>query len=252
MTRKLSIIVGVSVLAWGAQARAQYANDPDQQTPSTTTTTTTTTSPSTTTTYQNPPAITEEPGMYSYAWREPRLQSEIGVGVILGGGIMGFTDAAMRDVTRSNIGGLWDLRLSLGTHMPIGLDVSYVGTASGLQTITGARNGTLIGSAVEGAVRFNVLPHFDWDPYVFAGAGWQRYDVMSEKFAFSDTGMRNLDNLIVFPMGGGLSYRDLTGFMVDLRGTFRAAINNDLLLRADGSKADLHTWEASAALGYEF
>jgi hypothetical protein len=29
----------------------------------------------------------------------------------------------------------------------------------------------------EGALRWNILPHYTWNPYVFVGAGWQRYDI---------------------------------------------------------------------------
>jgi hypothetical protein len=54
-------------------------------------------------------------------------------------------------------------------------------------------------------------------------------------------------------MGAGLSYRDVSGLTVDVRGTFRAAASSDLLIDPrTGNEADLHTWEASAALGYEF
>src|SRR3979409_45079 len=63
------------------------------------------------------PTVTE-PGVYSYAWHEPYLRSDVGVGVTLGGGITGFTDSAMRNISSSNIGGLWDLRVAIGTHVP--------------------------------------------------------------------------------------------------------------------------------------
>jgi hypothetical protein len=199
------------------------------------------------------PIVVEEPGPYSYAWSEPELPSGIGIGLNVGGGISGFTDRSIRDAVQSDVGGLWDARLSLGTHMPLGLDVSYVGTAVDAQSLNGTPNGTLIGTTVEGALRFNVLPHFDWDPYVFAGAGWQHYDVNNMRLAVSDSGMQQSDDFVEFPMGAGLSFRDPGGFTFDLRGTFRAATKSTLLFdpRTD-SYANLHMWEASASLGYEF
>ena len=193
------------------------------------------------------------PGPYSYAWREPRLASGIGVGLTIGGGLTGFTDRTMRDTVSSNVGGLWDVRASIGTHIPIGLDLTYLGTAANVNTINGQSNGTLIGTTTEAALRWNILPHNDLTPYIFGGAGWQHYDVRDMKFAQSDTGMKSNDNVAEFPMGAGLSLRDVSGFTADLRGTFRATTDSTLVL--DGvtnTYASLYSWEASAALGYEF
>jgi len=197
------------------------------------------------------PVVEEDP--YGYEWNESRLATGVGVGVVVGGGIAGFTDRSMRDSVTSDIGGLWDVRATFGTHIPIGLDVAYIGTAENAQSVTGFSNGTLIGTTAEAALRFNILPHYMLDPYVFAGAGWQRYDVNSRKLSFADTGMQSSDNVAEFPLGGGISYRDMSGFTVDLRGTFRPTTSSTLLLDPrTGNYADLHTWEASAGIGYEF
>jgi hypothetical protein len=189
--------------------------------------------------------------VYGYGWHEPGLQSDIGVGVALGGGLSGFTDQTMRDTMSNQVGGLWDLRVSVGTHVPIGLDINYIGTAANVEAL-GQDNGTLVGTTVEGALRFNALPHYKFNPYVFAGIGYQRYDLRNDKLATSDSGMKNSDQLVEFPMGTGIAYRDRSGFTADLRGTFRAAAKSDLVVDPSGNKADLHTWEASGALGYEF
>jgi hypothetical protein len=195
----------------------------------------------------------EPPSTYSYAWHDPRLASDIGVGFVVGGGLTGFTDRTMRDTMSSEVGGLWNFRATFGTHIPLGVDVAYVGTANDIKTFSGESNGTLIGTTVEAALRFNILPHYTWNPYIFAGAGWQRYDVNHMRFATSDTGFKTSDNLAEFPMGAGISFRDPSGFMFDLRGTFRAATNSTLVLNQGGTDyANLHTWEASGALGYEF
>ncbi len=195
----------------------------------------------------------EEPSDFSYEWNEPRLATGIGVGVIVGGGVAGFTDQSLRNTLSSNVTGLWDARVSIGTHVPLGIDVSYVGTAANMNTLTGASNGTLVGSAVEGALRWNILPHYAWDPYVFAGIGYQRYDVTSMKFSTADTGVKNYDNLAEFPMGAGISFRDRSGWLVDVRGTFRAEPNSTLVRDVtDNVYASAHWWEASGAIGYEF
>ena len=195
----------------------------------------------------------EGPAWYSYNWSESRLKTGIGVGFTVGGGIAGFTDQTMRNAMAANVNGLWDLRASIGTHVPLGLDVTYLGTSQNINTFNGAANGTLVGTTVEAALRYNVLPHADWSPYFFTGIGWQRYDVTSMKFATSDTGIGSSDNLVDFPMGTGIAYRDVSGLTVDLRGTFRPTTSSTLVLDPrSGAYADLHTWEASGAIGYEF
>jgi len=161
----------------------------------------------------------------------------------------------MRDTT-SSVGGLWDLRVTIGSHIPLALDVSYLGSAMNINGLPSGRNGTLVGTTVEGALRYNVLPHHFLNPYVFAGAGWQRYDVTQTNVTLSDSGMNDKDNLLEFPMGGGLAFRS-GGFVGDLRGTFRAATDQNLVLKnpsapTSGDFAAMHTWEASAAIGYEF
>ncbi len=198
----------------------------------------------------------ERPGPYSYAWRAPYMKSGVGVGVTVGGGLTGFTDRTMRDTVSSSVGGLWDVRASLGTHIPIGIDLSYLGTAANIRTISGASNGTLIGTTVEAALRYNILPHYMIDPYVFAGAGWQRYDVRNMQFARSDTGLASKDNVAEFPMGAGVAVRDSSGLNLELRGTFRATTDSTLLQTGQsgtsGTYAALYAWEASGAVGYEF
>jgi hypothetical protein len=220
---------------------------PPPTTTQTTTTTTTTTS-----------GAEQIPGEYSYAWSEPALQSRVGVSMIVGGGATGFTEKTMRSVT-SDVGGLWDLRLTIGSHVPLAVDVSYVGSATNLNGLPTGDRGTLVGTAFEGALRWNVLPHHIWTPYAFGGIGWQRYDVTGAHVSLADAGMNDHDNLLEFPMGAGLAYR-MNGFVFDLRGTFRYTTDQSLVLDtfptafppSSSSFAKMHTWEGSAALGYEF
>jgi len=192
-----------------------------------------------------------------YAWHEPLLSSGIGVSAILGGGVGGFTDKVMRNTT-SDVGGLWDLRVAIGSHLPLALEIGYVGTATNINGLPTGNKGRLIGTTAEAALRYNILPHMPFTPYVFAGMGWQRYDVTNTSVSLADTGVADHDNLMVFPMGAGLAYR-ISGFVADVRGTFRAATDNNLVLQTPGITqptpndfASMHTWEASAAVGYEF
>ena len=194
----------------------------------------------------------EGPSDYSYSWYDNRLPTGIGVGLQVGGGVSGFTDSTMRNTLQNNVAGLWDARLSIGTHVPLGIDVSYVGTAGSLNTANGANNATLIGTAVEGALRWNILPHFAWDPYVFAGAGWQNYELSGMTIG-TVNGIRTSDNTIEFPMGVGMSFRDDSGWLVDLRGTFRWEPDSKLIFEpTNGGFASAHQWAATGSLGYEF
>lgn len=204
-------------------------------------------------TYYSEETQEEVPGMYSYAWYDPRLSTGVGVGISVGGGVAGFRDSLMRDTMSSSVSGLWNARLTIGTHIPLGLDLSYVGTAQDVNTFSGANNGTLIGSAAEGMLRWNLLPHYVVNPYLFGGVGWQHYDVTNVKFATADTGMKTSDNVFEVPMGAGIALRDMSGFTFDLRGAFRWVDTTDLLIDPrTGDRANLDTWEASANLGYEF
>jgi hypothetical protein len=200
-------------------------------------------------------ALADEPNdIYSYAWQDSRLASGIGVSATLGGGITGFTDQTMRDVVTKSVGSLWNLRVTLGSHTPIGLELGYLGTVQDIDALTGTQTATLLGTTAEAVVRFNILPHYAWDPYIFAGVGWQRYDITGAKFSMADSGINDSDNSVVFPMGTGISFRTPTGLVLDMRGTFRANTQAGLVIDTTGndSYAPLHTWEASGALGYEF
>lgn len=191
------------------------------------------------------------PAPYDYSWSEPSMQSRIGLAMALGGGISGFTDPLMRDSAESDIGGMWGVRVTIGSHIPVGVDLAYTGTSVDLAPVGSTQTGTLVGTEFETAVRWNVLPHYAWNPYAFVGVGWQRYDVMNGDFERADSGFVDQDDLLVMPMGGGLAWRDNSGLVVDLKGTFRLAESSTLLIDSTGERADLHTWEASATVGYE-
>lgn len=205
------------------------------------------THPATTDTDQAPPG--------TYAWSDRHMRSGIGIAASIGGGVTGFTDKALRHMTASD-GGLWDLRVTIGSHIPLALDVSYLGSATDINGLPNGESGTLIGTTVEGALRYNILPHARWNPYLFAGAGWQRYDVTQAKVTLLTSGMNDTDNLVEFPLGAGVSYRR-HGLVVDVRGTFRPTVEQNLVLTkralspTSSDFAPMHTWAASAAIGYE-
>ena len=137
-------------------------------------------------------------------------------------------------------------------HIPIGLDISYTGSSQNLHPLGIDTSAELIGTNVEGALRWNILPHHPVNPYIFAGMGWQHYDVNDADFSLSDAGIDDSEDLVVFPMGAGVSYRDLSGVTLEARGTFRLAGSSELIETNIGQEGDLSSWEASANVGYEF
>jgi len=195
-----------------------------------------------------------------YADYDAHLSSGVGVAVALGGGVLGFTDRTLRDNT-SPVGGTWDLRATFGTHFPIALEVAYVGSANQIQSLFNRENATLIGTTLETDVRLNALPHYVIDPYVFVGIGWQRYDLDERDFSLADTGINQHDDMVVVPVGAGISYR-LAGLVADLRGTFRATSGASLVLEQPAMPqqqpagavafAPMHAWNMSLSLGYYF
>ncbi len=111
----------------------------------------------------------------------------------------------------------------------------------------------MIGTTAEGDLRWNILPHLRFDPYIFAGVGYQRYDIQNVQLAEADSGMRPTDNSVEIPMGLGASFRDPSGFILDVRGTYRQELDANLIQNPNGNGfANLSWWEASASLGYEF
>jgi hypothetical protein len=230
----------------------------------TTTTTTTSTSPDGTTTAPAPVPVTE-PGtqsdtdMFAFEWHNPHLSSGMGISTTLGGGVVQFTNSTMRGTT-SDIGGLWDLHLTFGSHLPLALDLAYVGTATSISGLRTGNSATLLGTAAEGTLRWNVLPNYAWTPYVFGGVGYQRYDVTGGDVTLSDSGMNSSDNLLSVPAGLGFVWRGNNGLVADVHGTYRFTWFQDLLLKNGApitgtSSSDfvkLNNWQASAAIGYEF
>jgi len=248
------------------------ANQPPPPSPPDGTTTTTTTTTTTGAGVSGEPApapvpVAPEPPTesntnmfaFDFDWHNPRLRSGIGVSMVAGGGVAQFTKATMRGTT-SDIGGLWNVHLTLGTHLPLALDLAYVGTATHIGGLPTGNSATLLGSAAEGTLRWNVLPNFVWTPYVFGGVGYQRYDVKGGNVSLSDSGMNSSDNLLSVPAGLGFVWRGDNGLVADIHGTYRFTWFQDLVLAngapinttSNNSFVKLDNWEASAAIGYEF
>jgi hypothetical protein len=176
------------------------------------------------------------------------LYTTDGIGITIGGGVENFTNDRAENTTE--LAGSWDVRVEVGTRLPLSLEAAYVGTAQTIQGLTTDQDATLVGTTVEGALKFNVTTRSPLRPFIFAGMGWRRYDTTDANFSTAAAGIAEKDDLLVFPLGAGLRY-DYRGFDADVRITYRPAIGADLISDPIGSDgvAALHTWAIGAHIG---
>jgi hypothetical protein len=201
------------------------------------------------------PIARGEPSL-SFSDDTPRFGAgitDIGVSAAVGAGISGYTGHVMRDTVTSNVANDWMVRAVIGTQIPLGVEVSYLGTTDDVNTASGSPNGTLLGTTFEAALHYNFRPHAALDPYVLAGVGWTHYGIHGAKVAQAMSGMPESDDVPEFPLGAGLALRDPSGFVFDVRAAFHATAGSELVTNPEtGDKAPLYAWDAAATLGWEF
>lgn len=197
-----------------------------------------------------PPPPTEEPHLAAAPEPRPRFRSGIGIGLSAGGGVFGLADSDSEDLT--DTGGSWEVRAVFGTQYPAALELAYVGTAQsfdlGPQDLTSTE---LIGNGLEANLRLQ-YPGVVWRPYGFVGIGWMYYNVNDEPGAF---GLDDTDNIGTVPMGVGLAIAPVRGLLLDIRATYRAAFEDELLdgsIFGVNSAGSLSSWGVTANIGAEF
>ncbi len=181
---------------------------------------------------------------------EEPLTSPYGVALSVGGGVEDFTHQEARNST--NLAGAWNLRLELGSLMPLSLELGYAGSASDVDAPLSRNTGTLIGTTIEGVVKGNLPTGTPITPFAFAGVGWRYYNVTSARFERVIDGMNDSDSELVVPVGAGLGFH--TGaFVADVRFTFRPSFYDNLIVdNADllsPSYANMDTWAVSGQIG---
>lgn len=173
---------------------------------------------------------------------------DIGVGVSVGGGVMGFTDDEARDI--ADVGGAWDGRVAVGTKFPVGVEAAYVGSAQDIEALGLDEDAILVGNGVEGNARVNIPIIEQLTPYALGGLGWTNYSVVNEDFNTSN--VQDNDNVGYIPLGAGVTYR-IGRAAFDLRGMWRPAFNEDLVAEEPGEDdTALDSWGVNARLGFEF
>lgn len=176
------------------------------------------------------------------AAREP-----LDIDVLAGGGVMDFIDSDTRDAT--GMAGTWSARVVGRPHHVLGYEAAYVGSAQGIDLFGANPDATLMGTGVEGDLRLNLLPRSPVTPYVFGGIGWTMYDV--SHMEASTASMREDDDVFHVPAGLGVRVELPAQFILDLRGTYRAAFD-DTMFDGLGGNNGLESWSAGGQLGLTF
>ena len=169
-------------------------------------------------------------------------RNALGIALSAGAGTSGFTSDALRGST--NVGGDWDVRATFGTRSLLAVEGSYIGSAQSISALGVDSSAMLVGNGVQGALRLNGTIDAPVQPFVFGGAAWRRYDLTNTSINTSD--LAGSDDVLEIPMGVGLSGR-WAGLVLDARGEFRMATNEDLV-----ANESMHRWGVNANVGYEF
>ncbi len=171
-----------------------------------------------------------------------------GFSLTAGGGVMAMSDSRARAFLST--GGAYTARLGIGTRSLVGLEAAYVGSAQNITAFGLDSSAALVSNGLEGDLRINVGTQA-FQPYVLAGVGWKRYDLVNENFNTSS--VRSQDDVIEIPFGAGLSWRSSGGFILDGRFNYRFTTNEDLIPGiGTGLGNGLDNWDATLKAGVEF
>lgn len=180
---------------------------------------------------------------------EPNLIIPYGMSIHVGGGVAGFVDEGMRDMT--DPAGEWEARAVFGTRLIVGFEAGYSGTVQSIDALGLDTDALLLSTGVEGLVRLHLLDEGGIRPYMFAGAGWRRYDLTNADVNTSS--VLETDDVLEIPVGVGVGYQ-IGRVIVDVRGTVRPTFEEDLVPAAaeDEENTPLDTWNVAARVGFEF
>ena len=238
----------------GGQASGQVT--PEEQTPpgpvtpgTTTDEATEDTTPITSDETEEPMAQTPAPPSPDYAPEDQSFLEEYGLSLSVGGGVTGFTDSQMRDT--ADVGGLWDVRVGILTNKWIGAEIAYLGGLQSIDALGLDTSAQLLSTTIEGDLRANLTQgRWNYQPYLFAGVAWRRYSLTNADVNLSS--VEDQDDVMEIPLGVGIGFR-MSGFLVDVRGSFRPTTGADLVPTGDGEDNEaMHSWQAAARLGYAF
>lgn len=191
---------------------------------------------------------------------DDHLFTPFGMAISVGGGVVNFFDSDTRNLTGP--GGSWEARLTVGTRSPIAVEAAYVGSAQNVEALGLDNDAVLLGSLVEADARLN-LTRRAVQPYLFGGIGYTQYNLVNDDFNTSS--VEDKESMGHVPVGAGIGWQ-YGGFLLDVRGTLRAAFNdairnpnesgdNDEIIPDEDEvpgRAELDTWNVTGRVGFEF
>lgn len=171
-----------------------------------------------------------------------------GAALTVGGGIAGFTDTEIQDVT-NDLGAIWEARFAYGTDSLFALEAAYLGQSIGVDAIGLDNEAWLLGNGGEVTARLNFGIFRGLQPYMLAGLGAMRYELRNTG-GVNTSNLADDDTVGLVPVAAGMNYR-AGRFLVDLRGGIRASFNDDLVQDGDDSTT-LSTWNTDLRIGFLF
>lgn len=174
------------------------------------------------------------------------VPTDIGVTTTLGGGVENFTGDTAREFT--GLAGAWALRVGLLSRFLLSPELAYIGSAQDLNAAGLDPDAVLISNGGEANVRLNILTGM-LQPYVFGGIGFRHFSIHNTDRNLS--AIADNDTIGIVPVGGGLMLR-IDQFLVDARGTFRFAFEDQMMAAAGATDQGMNTWAAELRAGAEF
>lgn len=173
------------------------------------------------------------------------LASVIGVSATVGGGPEGFVEDVATGFTE--VGGAWNVRIAFLSRFLLTPELSYIGSAQNIVAAGLDPDAYLLSNGAEANLRLNILPGI-FQPYVFGGIGFRHYELANADV--NTSAIADDDNIGIVPVGGGFTVR-LDNFLLDARGTFRWAFEDEMLVLGPDDGLGMSTWSAELRAGVE-
>lgn len=172
--------------------------------------------------------------------------SLIGITLTAGGSVTNFVDSNANSFT--DLGGGWNVRVGILTRFLLNLELQYVGSAQQINAVGLDNDAILLSNGGEANLRLNIFPGMV-QPYVFGGIGYRHFNITNT--ATNTSSLQTTDDLGMVPVGGGIMVR-IGAFILDARGVFRWAFDDQMLVKPGDEGLGMSTWAATLNAGAEF
>lgn len=177
--------------------------------------------------------------------RDDAPATGIGISAMAGGGTEGFVEDTATSFTQ--VGGTWNVRIGFLSRFLLTPEIAYIGSAQDISAVGLDSSAYLLSNGGEANLRLNILPGV-FQPYVFGGVGFRHYNIANADV--NTSAIADQDNIGIVPVGGGFTVR-LDNFLLDARGTFRWAFDDEMLVLGPDDGLGMSTWAAELRVGFE-